>query len=359
MNRMFSLIPAAMIIVMMLALGCSNDSNVTSTGGGDNPEVTLSKYSDLVEAIAPPVFSGGGAFSRLFKPTDDSISWWYGDYCLLGKVFSEDEPMSLYRNTEELDNAVEFINTAIENGITDTSFTHEDDSGSVAIEIAELTEAVVIPENCRGILKMDSLELDYFVEFALDSMDLLYQAGFKKNDTDEYFLTYFSAPYQSAEYPDGEESAIFYAHRDLSTDAIDIRGVFYKDYGDVDETKAIWGYHIKTVNDDDFDYSMSWYSNELPDDQDLLGCIIGGGDKDTEFILRYRQCVPADTNVFDENYIMDRKFGSNYTDLGTDLSSFWTDLYPTDSMYTYDDLPTELLTSPLDPGSELSPWGGK
>ena len=64
---------------------------------------------------------------------------------------------------------------------------------------------------------------------------------------------------------------------------------------------------------------MSWYSDEIPaPDNTLLGCIIGGGNKDTEFALKYRQYTPADDAQIDAEWSFDEVFGPNYTD-GTGL----------------------------------------
>ncbi|MCP4633468.1 MAG: hypothetical protein GY855_11125 [candidate division Zixibacteria bacterium] len=102
---------------------------------------------------------------------------------------------------------------------------------------------------------------------------------------------------------------------------------------------------------------MAWYSDELPDNGTLLGCIIGGGDKEEEFVLRYRQYQPADSSAFDPYYQNDQVFGPNYSDEGQSFSTTYETLYDLSLMYEFEDLHTGLLTSPINPADLISPWG--
>ena len=70
----------------------------------------------------------------------------------------------------------------------------------------------------------------------------------------------------------------------------------------------------------DFAYRMSWFSDSPGLDETLLGCIIGGGNKDVEFAMKYRQYMPADSAVMDSACMYDQVFGPNYSE-GTGLIS--------------------------------------
>ena len=88
---------------------------------------------------------------------------------------------------------------------------------------------------------------------------------------------------------------------------------------------------------------MSWYADV--EESSLLGCIIGGGNKDDEFALLYRQFNPADAAVCDSNYILDQIFDANFNLLPLPEWGLGTSVYEGD-LFTYDDMPPSLILSP-------------
>lgn len=347
------LVPIAIAagLICVLALACSD----SSTNNEQNPsglDITLSSYTALVEAIAPPRFEGG---SGLAKPAIMDSVWLYGyngEYPLLGKVFGEDEPMSLYRNLDVLDETIDMINSALESG-TDTLTEQEGGEtyhGAVLVE--EIDGPIEIPEQCQAVLGAEPLTLDYHVAFniiEMPEMDL--EAGIQVTATEEQVICYQRMPtaYWDPEMTEGTESNLFWATRNLTTDAVEIRCVFYKDYGD--STCAIWVYNIKTVGESDFQYRMSWYSNEESVPEGMLGCIIGGGNKDEQFALRYRDFNPPETPYNDVSQL----FGPNYSDEG-DVTEEFEDYVDDTNFFGYEDLPTEILSNPLDAADLINPW---
>ncbi|MBD3168372.1 MAG: hypothetical protein GF307_02740 [candidate division Zixibacteria bacterium] len=362
---------AVLSLALLLSVSCSDNNSSTDPGGGGGGEgggggldVTFSRYTALVQAIAPPVYTGGGgSYYKPLAPADsteidpDSI-WWQGEFALLGKVFGEDEPFSLYRNIDELDDLVAQCEEMLE--YEEGTYTeYEDrigDSITIVLEIDTLTAPVAIPEQCQAVLGSDSLSLDYYIGVEIDDLDLVQQTAFKVSETDEWFYTFNSMP--RMEEQGGVESSLNLAYRNHQTDSIDIKSVFFKYQNNMQDT-IMWVYHIQTVNTDDFNYKMSWYSDEVDDGDTtrFIGAIIGGGDKDSEFVLRYRQFDPPDADEPDSLWQSDQVFGPNYSDEGQDLSQNYLTLYPLTEMYKYDDFPTGLLTSPIDPADAMSPWG--
>ena len=336
-----------LLAVLALILACSSDKATN----GNNPwgDIQLSTYTAVIEQIAPPLFDGGSA---LAKPAAIDPIWATGDYPLLGKVFGEDEPMSLYRNISSLDDQINRINEALAAQHDTITEQQGDQTYHGVFDIEELSGAVSIPEQARAILGSDPLEFDYHLSFSIEELPaMVLEAAFSVDSVAEEVLCYQSMPTGQIDpqYPNGNETNLFWAHRDLESGAIQIKCVFFKDYGD--QTSAIWGYEIHTVGISDFQYRMSWYSNEAAVPDGFLGAIIGGGNKDWQFVLRYRDYNPPDSLQNDISQL----FGEGYTDAGNITAEF--EDYIDDTLFiTYDDLPTGLLENPLDT-SELSPWG--
>ncbi len=337
------------VLMLLITAGCGDD-NATAPAHSGGLGITLSTYSELVRAVAPPVFAPSGA-SQALAFSD----WSDGDYPLLGKVFGENEPMSLYSNIDRLDMLVENINFVLDSGAGTYSFNEDGGTIHVVASIDSLEAPTTIPAECQAVLGMSSVDLTYKVNFQLQEVEgQANQAGFKITDTTETFLTYFKAPQTNdPEHPDAQESLVFFARRNLVTDAVDIKGVFLKDYGD--QTKAIWVYDFQAAPDSSFTYRMSWYADDFGD-TNAVACIIGGGNKTTEFALKYRQFKPADSPDYDSICIYDQLFGPNYADLGATLASSWDSITDLDNLFTYDDLPTTLLDNPLAAPAILNPW---
>jgi len=350
-KRIIMLMAPLMAAAMIFAVSCSNDeSNPASSN--DNPNgmgITLSEYGLLVAEIAPPVY-GGGITGKFSKVAMDSM-WKYGECPLLGKVFGDNEPMSLYWNVDMLDMTIEEINQILTN---DTVSGVEGDSlppakimvgldSAYGAEILELTSLTQVPVACQSVLGFSHIDLDYVVKVS-NASDTSYgfDAGFKVTDSSESYFTFFKR-YDNEKNGGAIESFIFYAYRNLTTDAIELIGLTYID--NLDETHDGWIYKINSLNDSDFVYRMSWYSFEFGD-ADGLGCIIGGGNKDDEFVLSYREHKPANDPNPAEGMSTVQMFGPDYSDMGTQIATEYEGFINTSNFLTFDDFPAAILTSP-------------
>ncbi len=339
-QKTFTTIFGLLAFAILLFGGCSEDSSTNSGGsGGANMGISLSKYTLLVAEISPPEFSS----VVTAKVSADDSMWAHGDYPLLGKVFSENEPMSLYSNIDLLDNTIDQVNTILASDTVSDSVSADgvdsvglDESGP---QILELTTSTTIPTDCQSLFGITSLDLDYMIRFQTDSTsDIEFDAAFKKTATSETYLTYYKGPYGTGE--DATiESFVFYAYRNLLTDSIAIKGVFYKEY--LDQTTARWIYDIERVDSTTFDYRMSW----LAENPSMVACIIGGGDKDDEFALSYREYKPYTNPELEETMSMTKVFGPDYAD-GTSLSSEFSEYLGEDRFLLYASMPTTMMSSP-------------
>ncbi len=333
--------------ILIGASGCSDNSTTPiGDGGGDDgggdvvgDGIDFAGFIDLVEEIAPPVY-----VAPIGAPAGEMDSMWNtGDHPLLGKVFSETEPMSLWANMNNLDIILSQISEMsgyiedVENA-NDTVVTIEGQQ-NFTIELVNLESATSIPADYESVFWFTSVELDKLIKLEQTGSDYPYSmhCGFTISDTVQKILVYHTMS-------DGtiDESSLFYARVNLVDSSIGIRGTFYKDYGD--NTAASWVYSIFTVEESHFGYRMSWYADNQ--DSSLLGCIVGGGDKDDEFALLYRQFNPADAPEWDSLAALDQIFDSNYGFVPVPEWGLGTAVYEGD-IFTYDAMP---------PGLILSPW---
>jgi hypothetical protein len=363
------LILSVLSVVPLFILGCGKKDSITNNPDNNNViDVQLADYQELVSQIAPPEY-GSSRFKSIADLDSAAIDtfWYWGEYPLLGKVFGQDEPMSLYRNIATLDNIVNQINMALDSlqhEGTDTftiTFTAPDTVVTCQAEVMleALTAPVAIPIDCQPGMGFSEIALDYHLRLTLlDDINISFEMGFKTTDLNETFVCFQRMPHprETPSSPLEIESSLFYANRDKVTDAIQIKEVFFKDQGD--STKAIWVFEIKTVNENDFLYRMTWYSDQMGD-MSGMSCIIGGGNKDNQFALKYRQHRPATLPEPDPNDPygeLNRLFGPNYANLGDSIPEAYIAITNPDSMYHYDDLPIALLDNPLEAPNLINPW---
>jgi hypothetical protein len=72
---------------------------------------------------------------------------------------------------------------------------------------------------------------------------------------------------------------------------------------------------------------------------------LGGGNKDTEFALKYRLFEPADTTVCDSMWMEDQVFGPNYSE-GTGLITDYASYLDEALIFTNDDVPQLMIPDP-------------
>ena len=326
------------LALMALVVGCSDDDATTTgpTGGSGSPNFT--EFGNLVEEIAPPIYD-----APVTAPGEPDSMWTEGQYALLGKVFGDNEPMSLYTNVEALDEAITMLEEAY--AVYDSLNIADDSSYSpdagVTVITETLTVATTIPTAAQSVFGFTSIDLDrVFKGQFIDGSDTMqYHVGYKITATGETYLSWFSGVQPSESK---HETNLYHAYLDLSDSSLQIHGVFYKE--DAQET-ATWTYEIETIDDADFAYRMAWFS-DIWGDTTGVGSVIGGGNRDTLFAMKYRQWSPADETEFDTLYALDQMFDSAYTYLGATIATGLNEYVVEDSMMTYSDQPRDFIPSP-------------
>jgi len=333
-------------------VGCSDDPASSGGGGvvGDTTALELFDLGELVAAVAPPEFTVAARKAAL----DSFEIWTEGEYPLLDKVFGSDDPQTLYRNIDEFEELMSIVEEYLrvdENGdLLVGSFTAEvtdtTEEGVVTFNatatITQLSSATAIPSIAQGIIGT-SVDLDYAIEIEVNVMpDGVMNFGLKVDSTEQTILVFESGMGGGT----GDEGSLIYA----SFDPVDSTFVF-KGIGVSDEEGegGMFNYvfNITSESDGDFSYRMSWFSDDIPaPDYTLLGSIIGGGNKDDEFAMAYRQFTPADDETPDSEWAYEQVFGPNYTE-GSGLLTDYAAYTDTTNFYNYDVVPQAVIPNPF------------
>ncbi|MEZ5360616.1 MAG: hypothetical protein R3F48_17520 [Candidatus Zixiibacteriota bacterium] len=354
MNRVVLTISLFVLSAFVLFfVGCSDDdSNPTTPGTGgttaDTLEASLVDVTDVIRAAAPPIFTAPTA-----APAIDSFQvWTEGEYPLLEKVFGEDDPQTLHRNVSDFEMFMDILASCLyvdENGdIIEGTFVDsstEDIGGQmmtmhVTGSVSALESATAIPTAYQSIFGA-SIDLDYLVQITVEEIEGgLLQFGVKLSDTEQNLLVFQQ---NMSGDPESTEASLVYSTLTLADSSFEFSGIMHSEdsQGEFDVT------YIMTADaSNDFSYRMSWFSDDIPaPDYTLLGCIIGGGNKDTEFALKYRQYTPADAASIDSEWSFDEVFGPNYTN-GTGLITDYSDFVNEELIIGYASVPTTAITSP-------------
>ncbi len=287
----------------IFVVGCGSSDDPTSPGGRNS--ASFQNYEQYIREIAPPEFTQIAASPRAYG------DWTEGEYPLLAKVFSENEPMSLYSNTETLDNLIDELNEHVG---TDESgkYVKLIDTDST-LTLTELTSNLPIPTHLQSLFGMSSVNLDYLAVLEYEKLPTsVRKIGFSQTDETEELLLFYKAPYGSQ-----TTTHLYYAFVDKTIDSIVIIGAESKaETASPSNVTANWSYRISTVNETDFDYIMAWGGIEA----DFMGKVIGGGNKDVKFALRYQGFNPSTAAEPHED--MTQMFGPNFSDEGTLTTGF-------------------------------------
>ena len=360
-SRLFRFVAwAAIPAAACLIIGCSDDKSTTSSGA---LTVTLPAFEDLVTEIAPPVFeSYAGVPSGIaLLPPDTSLGYWtQGQGALLRCAFGADQPMALYRNMHRLGETVQWMNRIRKVGDTTVSEV-PGDSGMLSgtMTVAQLRNDVGIPQACQSILGDAPLKLQYMVRVRVNEQEQTrLQAGFRQDDTCDLMLAYHGSAAPDSNYPNAYEHRLTYAYRHRVRDSFSICAVHFKEYRNTNNECAMWAYQVTSRNQNQFEYRLTWFANDFADSNGV-GCLIGSGQGQTQFALRYQQMLPAERlepDTADPHGHLYRLFGANYADQGLALSTAWNDATDPAKLYRYANLPVALRLTPTAAGAALNPW---
>jgi len=355
-NKMLAALLAAVLVLGLT--GCGDGDDASSPTDPQNPtgptvmgSLAFNDFGADARRVLPPVYSGTTA------KAGDAI-WNEGDYPILGKVFSEDEPMSIHANLALHDEVMTQIEQMLaqvaeieaETGEIPTEPIPFDDgqhgSGTLTVQFVEAPAAIPVPAACRTVFGAQSVTVAYALQ-----MTVAYGTG--ESWASPYFGVTASdsaqVVYYWAQDPDGTQ--LFLATKDPAADTFDIAGAYFKPDGPGDEDRCNWVYHVTGHADDAFTYNMGWYS-ESPAFE-LFACVQGSGDRDTEFGLRYHQYTDrTGWDTLDDDYIAEDVFGPvdgdpyAFIDEANRAGTI-ADYVDTSVMYVRDDSPLAPIPNPF------------
>ncbi len=324
--RTFGALTALIAVMAAILVSCASDDFPTISNGQGRP--AFSEYTEIVKKVAPPEYSAPQTAPGAIDPV-----WTDGEYSILGKVFTDEGDQTLYGALEHLDMYVENINSLM---MVDDSTGEPFLQDSSWAQFHELTAPTAIPSQCQAGLGMTSVNLSNLVKMQppTDPAGSVWEIAFDVNNDEQTMLLF-----RRSQYEGDWDVDVYYAWADLADSAFDIRQVRFSDNanGTVDKTIL----RISGDVHESFSYRMSWYSEDLGDG--LLGAIIGGGDKDVEFALRYHEYFPADSA--DCTTCLEQVFGPNFTE-GTGLISSYSQYLDESLLFLNDDMPASEPTSP-------------
>jgi len=350
----------AAVAVAALLVGCSDDS---TSAESDAVAVDLSNFYDLTAAVAPQAFDaapGAPALAPLVPPDTSLGCWTDGSGALLRFGFGSAAPMALHRNTNRFQQSVEWMNRVRRLG--DTTFTGvPTDSGTLSgtMSVTRLQQGVNVPEGCQTVLGDSPLNLRYHLRVQLNEQtQTRIEAAFSQDDTCEAMLAYYGCAAPDSSHPDAYEHCLTYAYRQRARDSFVVRAVHFTEYRNAETECAMWSYEITSRNQNQFFYRLAWFADDFADSAGV-GSLIGAGQNQTQFALRYQQMIPEDRtapDTLDPHGHLYRLFGPNYADQGLTLGTTFDDATDPGLMFRYTHLPVALRLTPAEAGAILNPW---
>ena len=338
------------VVCLILTIGCSDKKAANPT---TSPQpVRIMAIDSLISRVVPPEYT-----APVGSPSSLDSVWLYGSNPLISNVFGNDNPQTLYSNISKFKMNVDICshflradaNGAVVTGtVSDSIHVEQMPGDSVWFHctgtISQLNGAILIPEAAQAIIGT-SADLDYLISIQVSEVPTMrFYIALSLSDTAQTFLQFFKDTGAKG------ETQMVYLNLRKADSTFDFRGIGHcvqEPYGQsLDSSRFSWGYNISSSANANFAYRMAYTSNGW-NSTNVLFKFLGGGNKDTEFALRYRTFAPADTTVCDSLHMYDAVFGPNYTE-GTSLVTAFDNYLDEDLFYPYSAIPQLPLANPFE-----------
>jgi hypothetical protein len=333
---------ATLFVIILLAFvaGCSDN---TTSPNDETTSLDIVDLESMIEDVAPPEYAGPSS-----SPSSVDSVWSYGDHALLRLVFG-DEPQSLYSNAAQFSEMMTAMETIMEvnaNGevvtgsYSDTVSIDGMDIPVIAI-VTALTEPTPVPTEAQAIFGT-TFDLDYLISVTvIGDENMNARIGLSISSTQQT-IAYLSA---SEPGSSDEQADLRYASFNLVDSTFTFKGLGYNHYASGEY--FLNAFDISSTTDNDFAYRVCWY-NEYPEaspTDDSYNCIIGGGNNQTEFALKYRRFIGDDFTEVDSTALYEQLFDPNYGE-GTGLISDYDEYIDDALLFDYDVLSHVVITDP-------------
>ncbi len=338
------LLLAMAVMALLLVVGCSDDETPT-TPDAQTYDIDIIDLQALVEQVAPPEYTGPSG-----APSDIDSMWMYGQSPLLEKVFGSVDPQALYANINSFAMSMDIITSTMKvdadnhiiTGVYVDSHLVDMGDGDVMLHftatVTALADSTVIPDDAQSVLGT-AVDLDYLISVEQVEMPgAIVKIGMTLSDSEQTLMQYDTGSGDPAD----TETRLIYASLNPVDSTFVFKGVGYCEHEDGQMYN--YAFNITSEANSDFALRVSWYSNGSIE-SDLMNCVLGGGNKDTEFALSYRMFMPADTTVCDSNSIREQVFGPDYTE-GTGLITDYATYVDEDLLFLYDAVPQAVIPNP-------------
>ncbi len=336
---------AALILALgafsvLMALGCSDDKK-TTTSTTELAPLDMVDIGAVIAQAAPPEFTAPST-----SPAAVDSIWNAGSQPLLEVVFGANEPQALYRNINEFELKLAILqNTLLTDGDGNIATGTYVDSAAVndmmmhyTATVTALSSPTAVPTDAQWMFG-ETVDVGYLVEIAVEEEPAsTIKLGVTLNSTEE---TIFEYSY-STEENDKTTSLLNYASLDPTDSSFAFKGIRYVHYGDDEVFNC--AFNIGSASTADFSYRMAWVSNP-PDSTEFLYCLVGGGNRDVEFALKFCMLSPITATEPDPEGIYDQVFGPNYSE-GSGLISAYSEYLNDNLLFSGQDMPTAHLTDP-------------
>ncbi len=352
MSKMIS-VSCLFTFVCLLALiaGCSDNKTSQPPTTPDSNPIQLVDVGAIIENVAPPEYvAPAGSPSAI-----DSL-WTSGQSPLLECVFGSHEPEALYSNINDFKMNHDILTSTMrvdaDGNIILGEYvdSHLVDMGDAEImmhftaTVTALDGPTAVPASAQEVIGTE-IDVDYLISVVADDMPgSVIRIAMTLNDTAQTIFQW-----DEGTSNDDEQTRLVYASLDPRDSSFVFKGLGYCQHPVSEQwpngDRFCWAYNITAEANSDFSYRMSYFSNGTPG-MTFLHTFLGGGNKDTEFALKYRMFEPADTTVCDSTWMRDQVFGPNYSE-GAGLLTDYDEYLGDGLIFLYSAVPQEMIPNPF------------
>ncbi len=347
-NRFIHLMLCLACILFVVA-GCSDDKTTQPPTTHESNPIQMVDVSAIIEQVAPPEY-----VAPVGSPSTIDSAWLYGDFPLLEGVFGSHEPEALYTNINDFKLSYDILSSTLlqdENGniilgtYVDSHLVDMDD-GMAMMHFTAVATALngptPVPASAQGVIGTE-IDVDYLITVDVVEMaGSTVKIGFTLNDTLQTI-----AQWDEGTSGEDTQTRLVFSSLDLRDSTFSFRGQGYCQHPITDQwpngDRFCWAYIITSQADADFSYRMSYTSEST--DWSFRYCFLGGGNKDTEFAMKYRPYHPVDATVCDSSWMKDQVFGPNYSE-GSGLLTDYDEYLNDDLLFPRSYVPAAMIDNP-------------